>query len=130
MQPRDLPFIRRLIKGVIGSFIYLLADWLILACDIIRSRCALIFDGHNPDVTALKQPDFIVADLFSTGRNARNRDFCSDHFRSLELVRTDGIWLAIELVQRVRLAESPVFIEADVVTARMPRANNLLGGCC
>ena len=66
-------------------FAHMLADWFILSCDITRSWCTLIFDGHNPDVSAFEQPNFIAADLFSTGRNARNLNFCYDHFRPLEL---------------------------------------------
>jgi len=67
-------------------FAHMLAEWFILSCNITRSRCTLIFDGHNPDVTAFEQLNFIAADLFPTGRNARNRNFCCDNFRPLELI--------------------------------------------
>ena len=67
-------------------FAHMLADWYILSWDINRSFCTLIFDGHNPDVTAFEQPNFIAADLLSTATNARNLDCLDEHLGPLELI--------------------------------------------
>lgn len=109
---------------------HMLADEFVLSCDVTRSRFALIFDGHNSDISAFERLNFITADLFSTSGNARNRHFCYYHFRPFKLVRANRIWISFELIRCMRLAEGTVFIEADVVITHHPCAYNVFGRCC